>query len=254
MHFDVDGLEIIETIGGRPADIETMLALYAELFPAYDYYLPYMRWRMNQPIDHDPRFIERWWLVRVDDAPAGLRYFKYAPARDCALSLGIAVKPEYRARGFGRAERLSELLFDLSGEQIRADAVARGRPEPFGVGTELQLPETAADAVTAHGRGRLIERYRALGYHVLPVEYYEPPHIAGREAFIPPQGDLTFHRLMLGVLPLSLGKPRADMDTAHVATQVTLAFLIDHYGLQPDHWAVQRALESIEKHYGERVS
>ncbi len=245
-------IAIYETIGHNADRHERMLDLYAELFPYYAYYLPYMRHRMQLPIDADPNFTERWWLIEVDGNPAGVRLFKYSPGRDCGLSLGIAIKPEYRHLSSKGYARLAEQLLADSQEHLRADARAAGKPTPIGMVTELQVPETTADAAIKRGRARLIERYHEYGYIDLPVEYYEPPFIQGKEeVLVDPAAiaDRDFLRLKLGIFPCPGGQ--FDLNDADMVSSLTCAFLVDHYGLPEDHWVVRRALESIRQHYEE---
>src|SRR3954469_16365958 len=72
--LDVPGLSVHETMGGDQNRRDAMLQLYAEIFPEYAYYLPYMAYKMEQSIDSDPAFIERWWLIEVEGRSAGLSY------------------------------------------------------------------------------------------------------------------------------------------------------------------------------------
>ena len=245
----VAGLTFHETIGGEPEYRQKMLKSYSDFFPEYDYYLPYMAYRMEQTIYSDPGFVERWWLIEVDDEPVALRLFKYSARRNCALVLGMAVKPEFRKYAVAGYNRLSEYVVDLSADQIRADAKAADRPVPAGFSSEFQHPEPTMTVEEARFHQHIIDRYREIGYIGLPVDYFEPPHIVGRESFIQDAAyaDLPFHHMLLSVLPIEGG--RIDLEDKQMIADFALAYLTDHYKLPEDHWAVRRALDSIESHY-----
>jgi len=247
---NVPGLAIYETNGGNAAHREKMLALYAEFFPEYSYYLPYMAYRMELPIDADPHFVERWWLVEVDNQPVALRLFKYSPQRNCALVLGTAVKPEFRKFAADGYARLATFIINHSAKQVKADAQAAHRPIPAGLVSEVQLPDDTMSTSEAESHQHIIDRYRELGYIELPVDYYEPPHIMGRESFLQDitYDQLPFHHMVLSIFPIEGGK--FDIQNRQMITDFTLAYLTNHYRLPDDHWTVRGALESIERHYG----
>ncbi len=244
------GLTIYETNGGDPVYRKKMLDLYAETFPEYAYYLPYMDYRMSLPVDADPLFIERWWLIEIDEEPVALRLFKYSPSRRCALVLGTAIKPQFRKHPVPGYPRLLPYLIDLSIEQIETDAISLGQPLPAGFVSEFQLPEPGMSREEASYHQHIIERYRELGCVDLPVDYFEPPYIVGRERFVSNVAPdaLSFNHMMFSILPLQRGD--FDIHDRKQITDFALAFLVDHYRLSEDHWAVRRALESIERYYG----
>jgi hypothetical protein len=247
---NVRGLEIFEANGGEPQHQRMFLDLYAELFSDYAYYIPYLKERLTRPPDDDPRFIEHRWLVLVDGHPAGFYVFKYMPSRECGLMLGIAVRPEYRKCRGDDNVLVSDALFQLSLQHLKVDARALGHRDPLGMVTELKVPETAPSQEIAQGRVRLIERFRRAGFVDLPVIYHEPPFIEDkRSEYLSdlPEDALKFTPMLLGIFPLETG--RFDInDEAQVANCVE-AFLIDHYQLPEDHWAVCRALESLSTYY-----
>lgn len=245
------GLTVHETIGGEPEYRQKMLRFYADFFPEYAYYLPYMAYRMEQTIASDPGFIERWWLVEVGDEPVALRLFKYSFKRDCALVLGTAVKQGYRRYAVDSYERLSNYLIDQSIEQVKADALAAGRPIPTGIVSEFQLPEATMSAEEYRYHQHIIDRYREIGCIPLPVDYYEPPHIVGREQYLAPGAyeTLPYNHMLLSILPIAGGG--FDLNNRAMVTNCALVFLQDHYGLPEDHWVVRRALDSIDRHYGD---
>src|SRR3954454_8355084 len=104
-----------------------------------------MVYKMEQSIDSDPAFIERWWLIEVEGRSAGLSYIKYAPERNCGFLLSIGIFPAYRKFSVGRYSRLLDFIVDISNEQLKADAAALGRPTPMGMVAEFQRPEPYMD-------------------------------------------------------------------------------------------------------------
>ena len=245
----VSGLTVHETIGGDPIFQQRLLDLYAEFFPEYSYYLPYMAYRMSLDIDSDSGFIERWWLVEVDEQPVALRLFKYSLRRNCALVLGTAVRPEFRRYLVDSYDRLSNYLIDLSTEQINADARAAGRRPPIGVVSEFQLPDDSMSAEEYAYHQHIINRYKEIGCIQLPVDYYEPPHIVNRERYLTVSpSELHYNHMMLSILPIQGGG--FDIRNRETTTDFALAFLTDHYKLPENHWVVRNAFESIERYYG----
>jgi hypothetical protein len=244
---NAEGIRVYETNGGDPIYRQKLLDFYPELFPEYGYYLPYMEYRMTLPVDSDPLFIERWWLIEVEGQVAGLRLFKYSPSRNCALVLGTSIKSEFRKYPVAGYDRLSSYIVSLTAEQIMVDARAARRPIPVGLVSEVQLPEPHMTAEEAAYHIHIADRYHDMGYVDLPVEYYEPPHIVGKESYL--QGvaleDLPYNHMVLSVRPIEGGG--FDPHDQQMMTDCTLAYLTDHYKLPSDHWIVTRALESIER-------
>ncbi len=224
-------LTIHEVLGGSLHDLEDLLEVHRELFPRLGHYHPYMRQRAQQPPDADPRWVEHWWLARIEGQAAAIRYFKYVPARQCGLSLGIGVRKPYRTLTFGRYGRFSELLTRTSLEQVEADAQAKGQPVPVGIVAEVE--------------DYLLKRYDEYGFVQLPVDYLEPsstPEAMAAEGQ-PEAQAVEFRQIALGVFPLQ-NSPFDPLDRA-VLRQMVLAFLVDHYELPEDHRVVQRAVDSI---------
>ena len=96
---------------------------------------------------------------------------------------------------------------------------------------------------------KLVNGYKRYGYTILelPVDYLEPPFMYEYTRFIEPDvlAKLQFEPMHLVIFPVG-GKHLDPNDTA-LLTNITLGLLIDHYGLSEDHWAVQRALASINQ-------
>ncbi len=227
------GLSVCEVLGGRVADLQDLLKVHQELFPKFASYIPFMLERANDPPGADPRFVEHWWLARIDGQPAGIRYFKYVPARHCALSLGIGVLKPYRHLTFGHYGRFSKLLTLTSLEQVRADADAAGQPVPVGIVAEVEA--------------YLLPRYDEYNFMRLPIDYQEPSSTPeASDARGEPSGpdQLTFRSIQLGLFKLD--DTRFDPFSLPVLQDMVLAFLVDHYSLPAEHPVVQRALKSLE--------
>lgn len=227
------GLTVHEVLGGTEQDLEDLLMIHRELFPKFSSYIPFMYERAQEPPDTDPRFIEHWWLARIDGEPAGIRYFKYVPRRHCGLSLGIAILKPFRHLTFGdHYGRFSRMLTLTSLEQLEADARSMDQPVPVGIFAEVEA--------------YLLPRYDEFDFIRLPIDYQEPSSTPeASEA----RGDstdetLSFRSIAVGVFKLA--NTQFDPFNRSVMKDMTLAFLIDHYGLPDDHPVVQRALESID--------
>ncbi len=225
------GLSVHEVLGGSKRDLDDLLAVHRELFAKFSSYIPYMIERAKDPPDADPCFVEHWWLARIDGEPAGIRYFKYVPARQCGLSLGIAVLKLYRHLTFGRYGRFSKLLTLTSLEQLQADAAAAGQPVPVGIVAEVE--------------NYLLPRYDEYDFIRLPIDYNEPSSTPEANAARGEAEDhLSFRPIQLGVFMLA--DTSFDPFNRQMLRQLVLAFLVDHYGLPDDHPVVCRALESIQ--------
>ncbi len=243
--FDIPDLVVHETIGGSETQRRALLALYAEIFPAYAYYLPYMDYKMRQTIDHDPAFIERWWLLEIDGAPAALALFKYSPAHDLSFNLTTAVHPNFRKFSVAGHERLVTFLLDAMERQTHADAAAHERPQPTGMIAEFQTPEADMTAEEKQWHLHVMKRFRGMGYLEMPIAYREPPYIFGSEALLAgvEPSDMGFHDMILTIKPTT-SAPVAPTDH-DVMQRSALMILVDHYKLPHDHWVVQLALQSI---------
>jgi hypothetical protein len=221
-----------EVLGGSEADLADLLELHRELFPEYAYYQPYMRERARTSPDARSNLVEHWWLVRVKGQAAGVRFFDYAPQRDCGLGLAVGIRAEYRKITVGEFQRLSELLLLKTLEFLTIDASKAGRPVPIGMVSEIE--------------DYILPRCIEYGYVELPVRYQEPSRIVGSQGSQTQleTEPLTFRPITLGCLP---SNPETfDPADAVMLTNVVKAFLVDHYGLPEDHQAVCRALDSIE--------
>jgi hypothetical protein len=224
-------LTVHEVLGGIQHDLEDLLALHADLFPQYAYYRPYMQHRAKRPPHVDPRFIEHWWLIRVNGQAAAIRFFKYVPERDCGLALAIGIKPEYRQQTFGLYRRFAEAILFASLQQVRSDAEAAGKPRLAGMAVEIEP--------------YLFSRYFGEYGHVrLPIDYVEPSFTAEAKPFLDSKAELKFRPMTLGILPIDSN--RFTPFNEETLNNITFALLVDHYGLPEEHRIVRRALDSIQ--------
>lgn len=235
-----ENLTVHEVIGGSANHLGALVELHKEIFPHYGQYLPYMEERVKQAAGTNHYSIDHWWLAEVNGHPAGFNIFKYMTDRNCGLCLLITVREPYRGKGFGGCKSLAELLLMSSLQQLKADAADNGRPTPAGMVLEVEHPKVVA-------------RFREFGFIELPVEYFEPPAIRGDKTFedVGTRMD-DFNRLHLGIFPIH-GGPFDPDDPASIQNLV-LVYLLDHYHLPENHWAVHRALDSIEQHFGKGVA
>nr|MBA3534558.1 hypothetical protein [Ardenticatenales bacterium] len=112
-----------------------------------------------------------------------------------------------------------------------------------GLAVEIPSPYSTDNVVAQQGRRRLQARYHDYGFIDLPVDYFEPPTIEG----YPLVSDVTlqrdgFQRMELALFPMR--EEPFDPSDPKGHQQVIFALLIDHYGLDETHWAVQQALRT----------
>jgi GNAT superfamily N-acetyltransferase len=223
---------IRELLGsGDQPRLESMLEMYARLFPQYAHYVPRMRRRAAFGAEHRPGHIVHYWLAEVDGRPAGLRTFRYVRYREAGLAHALAVDPSYRDVQAG-GRRLSMFLVHACLEQVTEDARRTGEGPPRGMVNEVDSP-------------RLMQHYKRNGLQELPVKYVEPIFPAGQAA---PGTDrelelIRFAPMILGFLPNPAAKTNGL--NADAVADFASAFLIDHYGLPADHPQVRAVLDSI---------
>ncbi len=228
-----DSVAIYELLGsGDDERVEAMLSLYAQLFPQYAQYVQRMRRRAPFPPVNSRGHIVHYWLAEVDGKPAGLRTFRYVPARRCGLAHALAVNPAYRTVSVD-GRRLSTFIIYNCLEQIIRDAQSVGRPAVWGMVNEVEAE-------------RLMQHYNHQGIIKLPVQYTEPifPELDEHRTRTQELELVHFSPMFLGILP----NPVLPMKSypPEILTDFVLAFLVDHYGLPEDHPAVQSALNSIK--------
>lgn len=216
---------------GDVARIEAMLRLYAELFPQYAHYVPRMRRRAEFGAEHRPGHVVHYWLVEVDGRPAAIRTFRYVRGRQVGLAHALAVEPAFREVMAG-GQRLSMFLVHACLDQMIADAERLGDAPVLGMVNEVESP-------------RLMEHYIKNGIVELPVKYVEP--------IFPPEKPGRSHSDEIALVhfsPMFLGfLPNPDLEeqtyTSELIADFAMAFLVDHYGLPPEHPQVQAVLASI---------
>jgi hypothetical protein len=225
-------LSVYELLGQNSQQLDAFFALYKELMPEYANYVSRMRQRAALPVDHNPDYTEHYVLFTIGGAAAALTTYKYMPARRCGLGIDLAVKPQYRGLEISGFGRFAEYVIVSIQEQIVADAEKHRAPAPIGLFVEV-------------GSGRLVARYKEYGFQDLPIEYCEPSFPSDVTAHDRPLDldQMTFVRRHVGVFPTRAGE--FDPYDKIAITDMVLAFLVDHYHLPFEHWAVQRALKSI---------
>ncbi len=224
--LEQDSVTIHELLGSNDQErIEALLKMYAALFPQYAHYLPRMRARVEHPQKNERGHIVHYWLIEVDGQPAGLRIFRYIPARQCGIAQALAVYPEFRKVTVD-GQRLARFIIYHCLDQIIADGNDPGTPPTLGMINEVESD-------------RLMEHYIRNGIIKLPVKYKEP-------IFGSPEDNtdqVEFSHMSLGFLA---NPALAIVYTKKRIMDFTMAFLVDHYGLAEDHPEVQLALESIQ--------
>lgn len=223
---------IYDLIGsGDDERIESMLGLYAKLFPQYQHYVPRMRRRAKFGHEYRPGHVVHYWLVEVDGQPAGLRTFRYVRDHHCGLAHSLAVDPAFREVHV-LDKRLSVYIIYECLAQVICDAKERNDQTLLGMVNEVE-PD------------RLMEHYMRNGLVQLPLKYVEPifpPEVEGRSRL----EDLAITRfsyMHMGFLP----NPEAKIEkyTHAMISNFVTAFLVDHYGLPEEHMAVLEVLETI---------
>jgi hypothetical protein len=218
---------------GDEKRIEAMLGLYGRLFPQYQHYIPRMRRRAQFESEHRPGHIVHYWLVEVNGQPAGLRTFRYVPARHCGLAHALAIDPSFRDVLVGEKRLPVFVIYECLAQVLR-DAQKRGDPQPFGIVNEVELD-------------RLMEHYVRNGLVKLPVKYMEPifsPEVEGR-SHAEEIAAIKFSPMHMGFLP----NPNMQVEaySSKMLRDFVLAFLTDHYGLPEEHPVVMNVLDSIHE-------
>jgi len=223
---------IFDLLGsGDHERIESLLELYARLFPKYQHYVPRMKRRAEFGNEHRAGHIVHYWLIEVDGNPAGLRTFRYVRDRHCGLAHALAVDPAYR-EVIVREKRLALYIIYECLHQVIQDAKQRMDSPPLGIVNEVE-PQ------------RLMEHYICNGLVQLPVQYVEP--------IFPPEAKSRNREEELAITkfsPMNLGflpNPQVKLEkyTREMISGFVSAFLVDHYGLPQDHPAVIEVLETI---------
>ena len=228
----IGNVAIFDLLGsGDNERIESMLGLYAKLFPKYQHYVPRMRRRAEFGNEHRPGHVVHYWLVEIDGQPAGLRTFRYVRGRHCGLAHALAVDHAFREECI-LDKRLAVYIIYESLAQVIQDAKQRMDAPPLGIVNEVE-PD------------RLMEHYMRNGLVQLPLKYVEPifpPETEGRSR-LEELAITRFSHMHMGFLP----NPQVKLETYTHAmiSDFVLAFLVDHYGLPQDHPAVLEVLETI---------
>jgi len=235
MQIEELGLEIHDVVNGNSDHLEELINLYLELFPEYARYVPVMRHRAEQPVDSDKSMVVHQWLATINNEAAGMVVFKYNINRNCGIGLDLAVAEKFKPIKYKAYGRLAHLLIDLRQEQVNQDAFMYGKQMASGVLVEVESR-------------KVLETFKGYGMVELDINYNEPPSPESVKSLIDPYAlkEITYKPMYLGVYPAQ-GAGSFDLRNVELLKVFIYALLVDHYGLQEDHWVVVDALKSISK-------
>jgi|GEM_PF-602310 len=225
------GLQIHELAHQGGGLLPACLEVFAEQFPEYaaePVNLDELRIAAESAPDPAALFQPHLWLITVHGQPAGMTFFLYNRRRAIGLLLFIAIRAEHRKAAPAGVARLSDWVLEHMLHQIRSDGEAAGKPA-LGLAAEVDYPH-------------LMARYEQMGMLPVPAAYAEPlagmtASMVGTEAL----EQIVFHPLLLGMFPLGA----LNVLSPENMGEIVLTFLQDYYELPLDHWAVQRALDSL---------
>lgn len=227
-----DGVKIFELLNsGDIPRINAFMSLYERLFPMYAHYTPRMRRRTQLPPEARPGHRVHYWLIEDQDTPIGLFMFRYISHRKCGAGTALALDPSTRAVKIN-GKSLTAFLFEKVLNQIKEDALSMGHSDYYGMVAEVE-------------HLGLMKRFEKLGMIELPVKYFEPvfpPEENGREReeilnnikFIPAHFTIMPHQ-----------NSNHKSFSSKILKDFVLAFLVDHYNLDENHYKVQEILKSI---------
>jgi hypothetical protein len=235
-------LQIVDVMNKQVEHLEDLLDLYRELFPQYTSALDGVRNRANSPTDSDPRFVHHQWVVLLNGMPVGMTSFRLAVKHGFGLGLSLAIRPTYRRIALEKHKRLSDLIIEQTLAQMEFDATNHGQ-KFIGMIIEVEAPDSLEDPDQKKSREDLLARYQRSGFIFLPIISHEPAFIRkdGVDSSLP---DKTSPPMRLCILPAQ-SNDKINMLEAGMLHQVIDVLLIDHYGLEEDHWIVKQARASV---------
>lgn len=224
-------LTIFEILGsGDKERIESLLALYSQLFPKYAHYVNRMQRRSSAPPDAREGHIAHYWLIEYERQPIGMATFRYIHKRNCGAGIAFGIVPETRSIRV-KDERLSKYVISIILRQLAEDCEKLSSSDYWGLITEVEHPE-------------LMGHYKRMGMYELPIKYYEPIFPSENGKLPRDELDLIkFIPVILGITP----NPKVPFQNydSEILCDFAAAFLIDHYGLPENHEIVRSVLESI---------
>lgn len=225
-------IKVFELLGsGDIPRINAMLELYARFFPEYAHYTARMQRRAKLPSESRRGHRVHYWLIEYKDTPVGIFMFRYILPRKCGLGTALALDPSVRAVSVD-GKPLTAFMFGKVLAQLEKDALAMGSMECFGMVSEIE-------------HLGLMKRFEKFGMVELPLQYFEP--------IFPPKAEELPEEEMLSKISFIpahfciLPHPNSSNREYSPKTvkEFALAFLVDHYNLDEDHYKVQEVLESI---------
>lgn len=224
----------MEVTGGRNLDcLSDLLTLYQHLFPQYIYYLPVMQLRAHRDPGFDSNAIEHQWVGYINNEPASITVFKYLARFNFGLGLDLGILPQFRmSKIAGDTRPLSEIITHHVISQIVTDAKDKGNANPMGLVVEVEHEQ-------------LVERYRTYGFTILPIEYHEPSFVCGYEELLDRNRprEMQFKPMRLGIFLIG---NEHDLKDPATLEEIISGVYLDHYHLSPNHWTINKAIQSIQ--------
>ena len=226
--YDDGQVRIIELLGSGDEDrLNAMLDAYRQLFPDYAHYTERMKKRAERSTTARAGHIAHYWLIEVEEEPAGMSTFRYINKRNCGLGIAFGLLPSFRSI-IVDGTRLSKFVILEILRQLAKDSLSMGKPEYWGLVTEVE-------------HQNLMDHYKQMGMHELPIRYYEPIFSSANGE--KPQKNLSYEPVILGITPNpKVGFQKYNCDTL---SDFAKAFLVDHYRLPEDHEVVLETLDSV---------
>ena len=237
--FDPSAIERHNAIGTAPQLVEKLIELFVQIFPEDASYASYIRQSARDATPDNRLAIIHQWLVSYRGEWIGFRLFNYLRRYNLGFSRYLGLLPAYRGLGIGR------YLHQQTIAQLKQDAAMLKQPVPIGFCGEVDHPVAANSATERQRREERIVIYKRFGATLLPIDYYEPTAIQGvqiaNDDRMEASGALAPDRMHLYFVPF-----QADFQpsTAQIGEMIT-AVLVDNYGLDPNSWYVQTALNSL---------
>lgn len=217
--WEADSGEIVEVIdvvdGASGGEIAALQAVFARHFPSYLHTLDDIATDAALP-SHREGVVVHQWLILVADEPSGIILFESNVVRQCGPVMYFAVDHRYRS-------------LVLDGNQLSK------------MSTWLSVPQMLEDGGSTM-LGGCAERHPTYPARLvrLDVDYAEP--IGGRHwRAHGKSNDIIWRPMSLHWTPRPDLRPVLEVPgIGHdVTSRIVAAYLIDHYGIPPDHPRVQ---------------
>ena len=227
-----DQVKIFELLNsGDIPRINAFITLYERLFPEYAHYSLRLRRRTQLPSEARTGHKVHYWLIEYQNTPIGLFMFRYISSRKCGAGTALALDPG--ARGIKvNGKSLTAFLFEKVLSQLKEDALSMGHSKSFGMVAEIE-------------HLGLMKRFEKLGMIELPVKYFEP--VFPPEANELPREEVVDKIRFIPAHFTIMPHPESNHKSfsSKILKDFALAFLVDHYNLDENHYKVQEVLRSI---------